>query len=89
MTLERESCRVHDHPSKREVVGLGSAGREHDVAWLGGDQPGHFRPRVVQRGLRALPVRVDARRVSEEVTERADHRLLASGARGVVALWSR
>jgi cytoskeletal protein CcmA (bactofilin family) len=53
------------------VVGLGAAGREDDVARLGADQRGDFGARVVERRLRALPVRVHGRGVAELLGEHA------------------
>ncbi len=60
-----------DDAAEREVVGLGSAAGEHDVARFGANQRGHLGPGVVDGGLGALAEGVDARRVAELVAERA------------------
>ena len=73
--------------AQREVVGLGPAAREHDVARLGVDQRGDGRRASSTTRLGPLAERVDGRRVAELVAEHADHRVATtSGAAGVVAL---
>ncbi len=55
----------------REIVGFGSAAREHDFGRLGLDQIGNRRARLVEDGFGPLPELVDARRVAEFVGEDA------------------
>ena len=75
---------------EREVVRLGAAAREHDLARVRADRPGEPLVRVVERLARGPPERVRRRRVAEHAARgtAASPRGPRGGA-GVVAAWSR
>jgi hypothetical protein len=72
-----------------EVVGLAAACREHDAFGGAAEQRSDLAARPRDRGGGGRAVRVSARRVAEVALEVRPHRGGASGAIGVVALWSR
>ena len=58
----------------REVVGLGAAGGEHDLAGLGAEERRDLLPGLLERGLRRPGRRVAAARVAERAPQERRHR---------------
>ena len=67
---------------EREVVGLGPAAREHDLAGVRADRPREPLVGVVERLAGDAAERVRGRRVAERAAEERQHRLERLGAQG-------
>ena len=75
------------HASNGEVVALGPAAGEHDLAGIRANQRGHRAAGLVDDRLGPLPEMVDAGRVAELLPQRRGHAVddgAGGGSRGVM-----